>query len=83
MITETARMTNLFEQLGLPSSPEAIEEFLFANELPDGVNVEDAPFWTPAQAAMLKEMLEQDTNWSLIVDQLSEALRECACRDSQ
>lgn len=81
MITETARMTNLFEQLGLASSPEAIEEFLYNNELPDGVSIVDAPFWTVAQAAMLKEMLEQDTNWSLIVDQLSEALRECTCRD--
>lgn len=80
MITETARMTNLFEQLGLPSSPEAIEEFINKHELADDINIEDAPFWSPAQAAMLKEMLEQDTNWSLIVDQLSEALRECACR---
>lgn len=81
MITETARMTNLFAQLGLPSSPEAIEDFLSNHELADDVRLVDAPFWTPAQAAMLKEMLEQDTNWSLIVDQLSEALRECACRN--
>jgi hypothetical protein len=36
----------------------------------------DAPFWTPAQAAFLRETLQQDTDWSQQVDHLSQALRK-------
>lgn len=81
MITVTPRMTNLFLQLGLDSSPEAIERFMFDNELPDDVHILNASFWSESQAAMLKEMLCSDGEWSLVVDQLSEALRECVRSD--
>ncbi len=80
MITETARMTNLFLQLGLEATPEAIEKFMFANELPDDVHILDAPFWSDSQRELLRELLCSDGNWSLVVDQLSEALRSCSCQ---
>lgn len=83
MITTTARMTNLFAQLGLDSSQEGIEKFIFENELAEDTHILEAPFWSKAQADMLREMLCSDGNWSLVVDQLSEALRECACRNKK
>ena len=39
------------------------------------IDLPEAPFWTPAQAAFLRESLLQDTDWSQQVDQLSQALR--------
>jgi len=83
MITTTPRMTNLFAQLGLDSSEEAIQKFIFENPLEEDVHILEAPFWSEAQAQMLREMLCSDGNWSLVVDQLSEALRECACRNKK
>jgi hypothetical protein len=83
MITATPRMTNLFLQLGLDSSPEGIERFLLENELPEHVHILEAPFWTPSQAELLRELLCSDANWSLVVDQLSEALRACVCQEGK
>lgn len=83
MITVTPRMTNLFLQLGLDASPEAIERFMFDNELPEHVHILEASFWNESQAAMLKEMLCSDGEWSLVVDQLSEALRDCVCQEKK
>jgi len=39
------------------------------------VKIADAPFWTPAQAAFLREKLNEDADWAELVDQLSAALR--------
>ncbi len=75
MITATPRMTNLFLQLGLDSSQEGIDRFLLDNELPENVHILEAPFWTESQVELLRELLCSDANWSLVVDQLSEALR--------
>jgi len=69
------RMTNLFLQLGLDSSPEGIEKFIAQHPLKRGDSFVNAEFWTPAQRQLLEEWLSSDGEWSLIVDQLSEALR--------
>jgi hypothetical protein len=34
----------------------------------------DAPYWSPSQAAFLREALSQDAEWAVVVDQLSKAL---------
>ncbi|BAP88805.1 putative uncharacterized protein [Burkholderiales bacterium GJ-E10] len=70
------RFHDLFAQLGLPNRPQDIHQFLM-NHSPVAPDIElpNAPFWTPAQASFLREALEQDSNWSELVDQLSEALR--------
>lgn len=66
----------LFEQLGLPSSPNEIRAFLQAHApLPKETALPDAPFWTPAQAAFLREALQQDSDWAEVVDALNAALR--------
>lgn len=66
----------LFEQLGLSSSPAGISAFLQAHApLPHEVALADAPFWTPAQAAFLREALLADSDWAEVVDALNAALR--------
>lgn len=70
------RFCELFAQLGLPSGQEDIRAFLGRHgPLPEAVALPDAPFWTPAQAALLREGLAQDADWAEVVDQLNVALR--------
>lgn len=76
MTMPVARMTNLFLQLGLDSSPEGIAEFIAKHPLPAQTHILKADFWNAAQLQVLKEMLCSDGEWALVVDQLSEALRD-------
>jgi len=65
----------LFEQLGLPSSEADIRAFISDHRpLPGDVKVTEAPFWTDAQASLLKELLLQDADWAVVVDHLNVAL---------
>lgn len=67
-------LSTLFDQLGLHSDPSSIEAFIASHQLPDAVKVSEASFWTPAQAALLKEELLEDADWAPIVDELNERL---------
>ncbi len=70
------RFSELFAQLGLPSDPAGIRAFVGAHSpLAAEVALADAPFWTAAQATMLREELLGDADWAEVVDQLSNALR--------
>ncbi|GAB3359523.1 MULTISPECIES: DUF2789 domain-containing protein [Giesbergeria] len=71
------RFHDLFAQLGLPADTEGISAFLAAHRpLDSHVSLADAPFWSSAQAAFLREALLQDSDWAELVDQLNGALRE-------
>ena len=68
---------DLFAQLGLPTDESGIEHFIAAHApVPDHLRLAEAPFWTPAQAAFLREAILQDSDWVDLVDQLSIALRK-------
>lgn len=70
------RLADLFAQLGLPDDCDAIEAFLQRHSpLPAAVALADAPFWTPAQARLLREEVLEDADWAVLVDQLNLALR--------
>ena len=70
------RFSELFAQLGLASDEQAIGQFHAAHRpLADGIALADAPFWTAAQAAFLREELLEDADWAEMVDQLNVALR--------
>lgn len=72
----THKMRNLFEQLGLPASDAAIARFVAAHRpLADGVELADAPFWSAAQAQLLRDEIDDDADWAELVDQLSLMLR--------
>ncbi len=70
------RFSDLFAQLGLPTSNASIEEFLQQHSpLAADVELANAPFWSAAQAAFLREEWREDADWAQLVDQLSLALR--------
>ncbi len=74
MITTEPRMTTLFQQLGLDESEAGIADFIRGHQLAADVTVHDAPFWSAGQRQFLKESLEADAAWAIIVDELNEAL---------
>lgn len=66
----------LFAQLGLPADLLSIAAFIQRHSpLHPAIRLEDAPFWTPAQAALLREQLLADADWAEVTDQLNLALR--------
>lgn len=70
-------MAELFEQLGLGSSPREIDEFIDAHRHPrDTTPPHQASFWTQAQASFLREAIEEDADWAELVDQLDVMLRK-------
>lgn len=80
MSSVTPRMTNLFLQLGLDSSEEAIAQFIKSHQLAADVDIADAPYWNDGQRQFLSEQLKADSVWAIIVDQLSESLHEDAVK---
>jgi hypothetical protein len=76
METASHSINALFEQLGLDGGDDAIDAFISRHKpLPAQVLLQDAEFWSPAQAAFLKQALEEDADWAEIVDQLDVMLR--------
>ena len=70
------RFPELFAQLGLDADLESIRSFIATHAtLPGDVRLEDAPFWTPTQALLLREALFVDADWAGVVDRLNLALR--------
>lgn len=70
------RFSELFAQLGLPTDADGIRDFVVRHSpLPETVRLEDAAFWTPAQATLLRDSIVQDADWAEVVDQLNVALR--------
>ena len=71
------RFSELFAQLGLANDAAAVERFIAEHAPLDGdVRLEDAPFWTAAQAQFLREAMGEDSDWAELADQLNTALRQ-------
>ena len=69
-------LSELFEQLGLPSDSDAIEAFIAEHRpLPEGTRLPDAPFWNESQRHFLKEEWDEDADWAELVDTLNNRLR--------
>lgn len=69
-------LAGLFEQLGLSSTPEDMDKFFATHTLSPDTRLVDAPFWTPAQSAFLKEQFLKDAEWAPVVDELNARLHE-------
>lgn len=77
------RFSELFAQLGLSREPADIRAFIERHApLPAPLRLEEAPFWSPAQATLLREKLQDDADWAEVVDQLNVALRSADARRS-
>ena len=76
METNLHSMGNLFAQLGLPSEPTAIEDFIATHRpLGDDVALYRAPFWSASQRAFLPEEIIEDADWAAVIDDLNGRLR--------
>lgn len=69
-------LSTLFDQLGLSGKDEDIEAFIRSHRLSEGTLICEAEFWTPSQAGFLKQGLENDSDWALIIDELNVRLHE-------
>lgn len=76
MDTSNHTMNTLFEQLGLPADDRQIDQFINTHKLFGGaVRLDEATFWTPAQAEFLKDAINCDSDWAEVVDELNARLR--------
>ncbi|MFT5033316.1 MAG: hypothetical protein ACI89D_001594 [Bermanella sp.] len=65
----------LFQQLGLPDNDSEIEQFIAEHSpLAPKTALQQASFWSPAQAGFLQEAINDDADWSEIVDELDSRL---------
>lgn len=65
-------LSNLFAQLGLDSDEDAIEDFIrIHSPIPTSLTLSEASFWTPAQAAFLREEILMDADWAEVIDELN------------
>lgn len=69
-------MNDLFDQLGLDSSDEAIEAFIASHQLPDGTSMKEALFWNEKQRMFIIEEWKRDAVWALVLDDLNLRLHE-------
>ncbi|WP_041522353.1 DUF2789 domain-containing protein [Gilvimarinus agarilyticus] len=69
-------LSALFDQLGLPSNPEAIEQFIASHRpMAADVKLADAPFWSDSQQRFLQQAISDDADWAEVVDELDALLR--------
>ncbi|HHF3202218.1 DUF2789 domain-containing protein [Vibrio alginolyticus] len=70
-------MAELFQQLGLGSSPQEMKDFINQHRHKrDSASLHEASFWTMSQANFLKQAIEEDADWAELVDQLDVMLRD-------
>lgn len=67
-------MNDLFAQLGLDNSDEAIEQFIQQNQLPKSVQLNEAPFFNDAQRAFISEAWRADALFVNVVEELNARL---------
>lgn len=78
MDTSPHSLCTLFAQLGLASDTASIKQFICSHQLPAEVAIDAASFWTPSQAAFLKDELNNDADWAEMIDELAVLLSQGA-----
>lgn len=69
-------LKTLFDQLGLPSDGEAIDDFIMAHPLDPEIKLVEADFWSDQQKDLLRESLLADGEEAVLVDQLNVRLHD-------
>ena len=64
-------MNELFAQLGLDSSDEAIDKFIADNQLSSEEKLIEADVWTDSQRMFLQEEWQKDAAWVETIDELN------------
>jgi hypothetical protein len=47
-----------------------------SHKIQDDLTIDEAPFWNASQASFLLDSLQEDGDWSEIIDQLDAMLRK-------
>ena len=69
-------LSDLFGQLGLEADAKSIDAFIDKHKgLAHHIHIEDAPFWSQAQASFIQCSLTEDAEWAELIDQLNNRLR--------
>ena len=69
-------LNDLFKQLGLDHSDEAIAFFIDTHgPIDEDMAMADWPCWSPSQAEFLRQAILDDADWSVVVDDLNERMR--------
>lgn len=74
MFDQHPTLEMFFQQLGLDSSPEAIDEFIKTHQIGMDVPLHKAPFWSKSQHDFLIGQWKKDDGWAILVDVLNEQL---------
>ena len=64
-------INDLFAQLGLDSSDEAIDTFIDANKLAADEELVNAKIWSDKQRMFLQEEWKKDAVWVELIDELN------------
>ena len=64
-------MNELFAQLGLDSSDEAIDSFIEKNQLAKEEKLTESDVWNDNQRMFLQEEWEKDAAWVEVIDDLN------------
>ncbi|WP_010116700.1 DUF2789 family protein [Acinetobacter sp. P8-3-8] len=76
MFDEQPTLELLFEQLGLDADQTSIDNFVASHQLPEGVMMHQADFWSPSQREFLSSHWQKDDEWAIVVDTLNELLSQ-------
>lgn len=72
-------LNDLFAQLGLENSDEAIEVFIQTHTMSRSQNIKNAPFWNERQRAFIAEEWRHDAVWAEVIEELNARL--CVTND--
>ncbi len=64
-------MNELFAQLGLDNSDEAIDAFIAKNKLGKNEALIESDIWTDSQRMFLQEEWKKDAAWVEVIDELN------------
>lgn len=74
MFDQQPTLELLFQQLGLSSGEEFIEDFIQKHQLKPGEMMHLADFWTANQKEFLSSHWQKDDEWAIVIDNLNELL---------
>lgn len=77
MEQHTHTLSSLFDQLGLDNEDASIDQFITLHKpIAGDIELHKAKFWNSSQSSFLKQMKDEDADWSGIVDQLDVMFRK-------
>jgi len=76
MDTSKHDMNGLFAQLGLDATRSGIYHFVKEHNIQADLTIDEAPFWSESQASFIADSIQEDGDWSEVIDQLDTMLRK-------